>query len=164
MCRKAAAKMCDRSTSRCVSNPSRYIRSRAQKAAKWRVAVKGEQPKSVEGLTHHYSTSPSIHRAAGSLGRALDGQTLPGGAILALCTPRRTRLHDPRARHVSSAELRSISDKTSQNTRRALICIHATEGTRRESRTEPHTPHPTVSGPGSLPSSERHTSTSSAGA
>ena len=24
--------------------------------AKWRVAVKGEQPKSVEGLTHHYST------------------------------------------------------------------------------------------------------------
>eukprot|EP00964_Phaeocystis_antarctica_P014145 scaffold7785_cov57-Phaeocystis_antarctica.AAC.1 len=53
--------MYDRSTLRCVSNPSRYTRSRAQKAARWRVAVKGEQPKSVEGLTHHYSASPSLH-------------------------------------------------------------------------------------------------------
>eukprot|EP00964_Phaeocystis_antarctica_P040608 scaffold23212_cov41-Phaeocystis_antarctica.AAC.1 len=85
LCRKAAAKMYDRSTLRCVSNPSRYTRSRAQKAARWRVAVKGEQPKSAEGLTHHYSASPSLHRAAGSVGRALDAQTTPGGAILALC-------------------------------------------------------------------------------
>eukprot|EP00964_Phaeocystis_antarctica_P037576 scaffold21471_cov36-Phaeocystis_antarctica.AAC.2 len=45
LCRKAAAKMYDRSTLRCVSNPSRYTRSRAQKAARWRVAVKGEQPR-----------------------------------------------------------------------------------------------------------------------
>ena len=76
--------MFDRSTSRCVSDSSQYIRSRAQKAAKWRVAVKGEQPKSVEGLTHHYSTSPSLHRAAGSVGRLSDAQTLSEGSIFAL--------------------------------------------------------------------------------
>ena len=38
-----------------------------------------------EGLTHHYSASPSLHRAAGSVGRAVDAQTTTGGAILALC-------------------------------------------------------------------------------
>ena len=65
LCRKAAVKICDRSTSRCVSDPSRYIRSRAQKAARWHVAVKSEQLKSDEGLTHHCSALPSsLHRAA----------------------------------------------------------------------------------------------------
>eukprot|EP00964_Phaeocystis_antarctica_P090351 scaffold57785_cov36-Phaeocystis_antarctica.AAC.1 len=47
-----------------VSDSSRYIRSRAQYAAKWRVVVKVEPPKGPEGLTRHYEVSPSQHMAA----------------------------------------------------------------------------------------------------
>ena len=64
LCRKAAAKMFDRSTSRCVSDSSQYIRSRAQYAAKRLVLVKVNLPKGTGGLTGHHHASPSHDRAA----------------------------------------------------------------------------------------------------
>ena len=56
--------MFDRSTSRCVSDSSQYIRSRAQYAAKRLVLVKVDLPKGTGGLTGHHHTSPSHDRAA----------------------------------------------------------------------------------------------------
>ena len=67
-----AAKQPRRGTSGCLAARSgasiRRIRGRrrwrAQKDVRWHVAVKGEQLKSAEGLTHHCSALPSLHRAA----------------------------------------------------------------------------------------------------
>ena len=53
-----------RSASWSVSDSSRYIRSRAQYAAKWCVIVKVEPPKGPEGLTRHYEVSSSQYMAA----------------------------------------------------------------------------------------------------
>eukprot|EP00964_Phaeocystis_antarctica_P091368 scaffold58601_cov30-Phaeocystis_antarctica.AAC.1 len=55
--RKAVAKLCEWPSSRCVSDSSRYIRSRAQYAAKWCVVVTVEPPKGTEGITGHDEAS-----------------------------------------------------------------------------------------------------------
>eukprot|EP00964_Phaeocystis_antarctica_P055559 scaffold32684_cov69-Phaeocystis_antarctica.AAC.3 len=47
-----------------VSDSSRYIRSRAQYAAKWCVVVTVEPPKGTEGITRHDEASLSQHMAA----------------------------------------------------------------------------------------------------
>ena len=62
--RKAVAKLCEWPSSRCVSDSSRYIRSRAQYAAKWCVVVTVEPPKGTEGITRHDEASLSQHMAA----------------------------------------------------------------------------------------------------
>eukprot|EP00964_Phaeocystis_antarctica_P127831 scaffold91542_cov54-Phaeocystis_antarctica.AAC.1 len=52
-----------------VSDSSRYIRSRAQYAAKWCVVVTVEPPKGTEGITRHDEASLSQHMAAKTGGR-----------------------------------------------------------------------------------------------
>eukprot|EP00964_Phaeocystis_antarctica_P017179 scaffold9478_cov63-Phaeocystis_antarctica.AAC.1 len=62
--RKAVAKLCEWPSSRCVSDSSRYIRWRAQYAARRLVLVKVDLPKGTGGLTSHHHASPSHDRAA----------------------------------------------------------------------------------------------------
>ena len=61
---KAVAKLCEWPSSRCVSDSSRYIRSRAQYAARRLVLVKDDLPKGTGGLTGHQHASPSHDGAA----------------------------------------------------------------------------------------------------
>ena len=66
--RKAVAKLCEWPSSRCVSDSGRrdrrYIRWRAQYAARRLVLVKVDLPKGTGGLTGHHHASPSHDRAA----------------------------------------------------------------------------------------------------
>ena len=62
--RKAVAKLCEWPSSRSVSDSSRYIRSRAQYAARRLVLVKVDLPKGTGGLTGHAHASQSHDGAA----------------------------------------------------------------------------------------------------
>ena len=62
--RKAVAKLCEWSSSRCVSDSSRYIRSRAQYAASRFALVKVDLPKGTGGRTGHHHASLSHDGAA----------------------------------------------------------------------------------------------------
>ena len=75
---KAVAKFCEWPTSRSVSDSSRYIRSRAQYAARRLVIVKVDLPKGTDGLTGHFHVSPSHDGAALT---ARDAMGLVGGCF-----------------------------------------------------------------------------------
>ena len=87
--RKAVAKLCEWPSSRCVSDSSRYIRSRAQYAAKWCVVVTVEPPKGAEGITRPDEASLSQHMAADT---GCWRRTASGSVVFGL--PRTTRLNE----------------------------------------------------------------------